>query len=116
MMNGYRLDSIALKVWDEPCFCFFDHGDRQKMKTHSVAIYERMHGTHPRKQGHVHTHILKCQRGNELLIREYAPERSPALINFVPASDKMRRGNMVNLVSLETSSIQLDVAILNLLH
>lgn len=36
--------------------------------------------------------MRRCQRGNELLIREYAPERSSALINFVPASDKERRG------------------------
>lgn len=83
------------------------------MKTHSVAIYDKMHDTH--KQGHMHTHILKCQRGNELLIREYAPERNPALITFVPASDKESRGKMVNYISLETYSIQLEVAILGLL-
>lgn len=63
-----------------------------------------------------HTHTLKCQRGNELLIRQDAPERSPALINFVPASDKESRRNMVNWVSLGTSSIQLEVAILRLLE
>lgn len=61
------------------------------------------------------THILKCQRGNELLIREYAPERSLALINFVPASDKQRQGNMVNLVSMETSSLQLERTVLSFL-
>lgn len=64
---------------------------------------------------HTHAHMRRCQRGNELLIREYAPERSSALINFVPASDKERRGNVVNLVSLETSSVQLAVGILSLL-
>lgn len=114
MMNGCQPDSITLKVRNEPCFCSFDLGDWEKWKTHSVAIYEKMLDTQPHKQGCVHTHIFKCQRGNELLIREYAPERSTALINFVPASDKERRVNMVNLVSLETSTIQMDVTALSL--
>lgn len=64
------------------------------------------------KNTHTCAYVIK---GNELLIREYAPERSPALINFVPASDKKTTGNMVNLVSMETSSNQLNEAILSLL-
>lgn len=122
-MNECQLDSAALRVCNEPRFCFFDLGGGDKWRTHSLAIYEKMHDTHSHKQGHTHTHarlhthahMRRCQRGNELLIREYAPERSSALINFVPASDKERRGNVVNLVSLETSSVQLAVGILSLL-
>lgn len=113
MMNGCQLDCITLKACNEPCFCSFDPGRLREMKTHYVAIYEKLRDTHPRRQELMHTHILKCQRGNELLIREYAPQRSPALINFLPASDKERRGNMVNLVSMETSSTQLEVPILS---
>lgn len=58
---------------------------------------------------HTYTHaeqIRKCQRANELLTREYAPESRPDLINFVPASNKESRGNLVILVSLEMSDIQ----------
>lgn len=39
--------------------------------------------THTRTDAHT---LSKCQRSNELLIREYAPERRLALINFVAAS------------------------------
>lgn len=88
---------------------------KTKNKNHSVAIdcmKRCLTHINTNKDVCTQTHMLKCQRGNELLIREYAPERSLALINFVPASDKERRGNMVNLVSMETSSIQLELAVL----
>lgn len=96
----------------------------QRGNMHMVAIYlkkkkKKMHDAHVRTYTHIHMHthrqqLSKCQRSNELLIREYAPERSPALINFVPASDEESRRNLVNLVSVETSSLQTEVAMLGL--
>lgn len=55
--------------------------------------------------------MLKCQRANELLIREYSPERSPALINFVHASHKERRRTVDHFVSMETCSIHSETDI-----
>lgn len=60
-MNECQLDSIALRVCNEPRFCFFDlGGSGDKWRTHSLAIYEKMHDTHPHKQGHTHTCARAC--------------------------------------------------------
>ena len=89
IMNGSQLDSITLKLCNEPCLGVFDMADckkKEQKKKHSVIIYEKMPDTHPHSQGHLLENML---------------ERSPALINCVPARDKDRRGNMVKLVLSE---------------
>lgn len=102
--------SIILTFCTELNIFFLGNSETKWNPTLLLFIKRSRMNTHTKN-----THTCSdVRKGNELLIRKNAPERSPDLINFVPASDKKATRNVVNLVSMETSSSLLNEAIRSL--